>query len=111
MYLYCLETGFARATSASRKLGDHMADAGLVEFTRHSIAFAEGHRRRSNNRPAAFALAQRALRLPTQCDAGLAASMSQLQGGYATLLTRQARDACQRLDLLIVPDAQIARGN
>ena len=37
--------------------------------------------------------------------------MSQLDGGHATLLLREARDARQRLDLPVIPDAEIARAD
>jgi hypothetical protein len=106
-----VETRFARTARGGDEGRDDAADAGFVEFLRHGITFAEGKRRRRHGRPAAFAGRQRALWLPAEADAGLAAGMSQLHGDRASLLAREARDRLERFGVPVVPEAEVARAD
>ena len=104
------KAGSAGALRGSDERLDGVGDVARRHVARLRIGVRELHGAgRHDVGPAAFAFRDRAVTAPRAIGARLAAGMRELHARDAALRVHEADDACQHLDVIVLPDAEIFR--
>jgi hypothetical protein len=103
--------GGVRALRGGDELLDDRVNAVGVQLLRRGVLSRKRKRRRADDQPAPVVWRQRRLRFPATPHAGLSPGMRELDRHRAALLISKAHDTRQRLDLPVVPQAEIARAD
>lgn len=103
-----VETGAIGADGGGAKGLDDGSDAGVVQLMRLRIVGREGDGRGSENvGPAAVVGGLHAFAAPRAIGARLAAGVGKLNAGVRALGAQESRNAGERRDVLVLPEAQI----
>src|SRR3984893_1406921 len=112
MNLNHTEARFTGTTCSGSKSSNDVLNTLDRERSRHRIAIGETQcARRNDILPTAFTFGNRSVANPRRVSARLAAGMRQLHPSHAALLMNKPHDSSQRLNVFILPDAQVLRTN
>src|SRR4051812_46406147 len=112
MYFQHLEAGGERATRGGLKGGYHRVNAGLIQGNGGGIALPERNWAGGNYRPGAeFRALEFVAAFPWQIGTRFPASVGQLNTGHGTLALNKASNTSKGFNMLIGPNAHVARRN
>ena len=106
-----LETGPERAARRLHKCGDDGVNPGVRQLDGSGILGLERDRAGRHGGPAAGGLRNAPAAFPRAARTGLAAGVSKLDSGHRAVFPQKARNALERRDVLVLPDAGIFRRN
>src|SRR6185312_2594146 len=104
-----IEARLESALGSRRKALHNHANIGDGEFGREGISGREGNGTRRDRLPPALLSWYDVSTPPRRIGTALSAGMRELNTGNRTVLLQKARYACERLDVLVFPDAQVQR--
>src|SRR5260370_11131760 len=100
----------SRLAGAARRRGEgfhNLPNPAFVQLRGMRIPVREGNGAGRDGRPATFGFRYHSRAFPGAHRASLSSCMRELNSGDRALFTDEARDACERLDMLVLPKFQI----
>jgi len=106
-----IEAGIQRAPRSGGECMNHDRNFVVSHLLWRRISRLERNGARRNRRPAALGFRNDRAALPGNARARLAPRVRELDSRRGAMLVQEARDSCQRRDMLVLPDAEIAGGD